>query len=212
MFATPDDPDAVRAAVEETLERAEEHHRNSALPLLGLPTSWVGERQTGASSVHRSSSRSPDDELDGSSVVVERQWETVELIHGAYPDGPWLSVVVTNAPAEVMQTSLAAIVRDEQQAALPDSGPFGTQAGGQPQADDLVETTTVLAQVEGELVALEGVSLGGFTVARAVLDGWTLTVKSRGWPLAKPVQLTRLDDVEAYLSGRRRAVHEAMGL
>jgi hypothetical protein len=205
MFTTPDGPDAVRAAVEATLQRNEDHHRSSALPKLGLPTSWVGERQTGASSVHRSFSHS-NDELDRSTATPDRQSETVELIHGSYPGGPWLAVAASNAPDDEFQPSLVAILRDEIQAVMP------TASEPHPQGEYPVKKTTVYVRIDDEMVVLKGATYAGLTVARAALDGWTLTLKARDWPHDEPIELTRLDDVEPYLSGRRQAIHKAMDL
>jgi hypothetical protein len=71
MFEASNDPDVVRSATEEELSRSEEHLRTTRLPTFGLPATWTGERQTGASSVHRSSSLTG--ELGGSVVRRGRQ-------------------------------------------------------------------------------------------------------------------------------------------
>jgi hypothetical protein len=209
MFTTPDGPDAVRAAVDATLQRNEEHHRNSALPKLGLPTNWVGERQTGASSVHRSFSHSGE-ELDRSTAVPDQQWEAVELIHGPYPDGPWLAVATSNAPADE-SASIAAVLREEIEALIPDSAPVWPEIGNLPESEP-AKTVPINVRIDAAPVVLRGVTFEGITVARGEWQGLTLTVKSRDWPHDEPVELTRLDDVETYLSGRRQAIEQAMDI
>jgi hypothetical protein len=207
MFSTPDGAETLRAAVEQTLRRSEEQHRTSTLPRLGLPATWTGERQTGASSVHRSFS---GEDVDRSTATPDRQWETVELIHGVYPNGPWLAVATDDTPDGAVTSSLVSILRDEIEAVTPNSGTTPPPAGTPPQNEFPATTTTVQVRVDGELIVLSGVTFAGLTVARATLDGWTLTVKSRNWPHEEPIELTRLVDVEPYLTGRREAVLRAM--
>lgn len=187
-----------RDLVERALQDEESLHRTSSVPKFGLPSEWAGIRQTGESSVRRSST-------NGQAV---EQFEVIELVHGDLQAGPSLRVATGHHDPND-QSELRGLLHDELRSirqTVPgreDMDPESELAGS---------VVDRIAVVVGDSTAeFEVMSAASAAVGRAELGAYTVTLKARAWPITDELMLVAVADLDPYIDGRRRAVAERTG-
>lgn len=169
--------------------------RAAALPLYGLPASWVGRRHLGGYG-----QRQP---AKGGRPVVT----SMSLAHGdpLAGDGPELRVEVRagpEGPASAPAAELRALLADDLQwnAALAERRGAGPAPLPADQGEAAWSETTI--PVDGRPVAFARLAVGRHWVAYAELEDRTLVLSARDFPVDQ-VALVRITDVEPYVDGTR---------
>jgi hypothetical protein len=171
------------------LAERERLYRSAPLTLYGLPASFQGPRALGESAVV---------EEDGGTIV-----EYLGLAHGGpgeqQPRVDVISALETAAPDPVD------VLAAEADAVLPPgSGPKDTLEGLLASGGELRRITAQL-MLDGEAVAASGLEAGWSWVLQGHHRGQVITVVGSNYS-SDGVVLERVNDLEPYLAGTRRAL------